>query len=215
MPSITVRTPTVGDEAFFSFKEPFNTFISNKFNITVDGIKLKVITILSMRDGIRTDLRDPYTDLYDPAGLSEVDFKVDLHNEVPLISFSFSTPDGVERYIRVPLNYISEFSVGSNVEYLNRLLVVDMGSLPKDFDMDVHYQDIIDFISTRTGVSPSIKDVTVGTVDLLDSEEHELRETVRSNTVSVHKTLSIQLAEAIESRDELLNRLSDLGIVLG
>lgn len=215
MSEITVAVPSVGTEAYFTFKEPFNTFISNRFNINAANIKLKVISVIAMRDVIRTDLRDPYTDLYDPAGLTEVQFKLDLKNHVPLISLSFKTEEGVERYIRVPLNYVSEVSTASSIEYLNRLLVIDLGALPRDLDLEVHYQDIQDLIATRFGVQPELKDVTVGNVQLVSPQEHRTRETVRNNSVSVHKTLAIQLKEATESRDQILNRLNDLGIALG
>lgn len=215
MTSITVRTPSVGTEAYFTFKEPFNSFIGNRFNITVENMRLRVISIIAMRDVIRTDLRDPYTDLYDPAGLTEVQYKLDLNNDVPLISLSFKTPDNIERYLRVPLNYISEISDDSLVEYLNRILVVDLGNLPKDFNLDAYYEDFKDFISTRIGVNPDIKDVTLGAVEFMDHNEHEVRETVRNNTVTVHKTMAIQLSEITEAHDELLNRLETLGIALG
>lgn len=215
MTSITVRTPTVGIEAYFTFKEPFNSFIGNRFNITVENMRLRVISIIAMRDVIRTDLRDPYTDLYDPAGLTEVQYKLDLNNDVPLISLSFKTPDNIERYIRVPLNYISTISDDSLVEYMNRIMVVDLGNLPRDFDLDVYYEDFKDYIASRVGVNPEIKDVTLGGVEFMSHDEHELRETVRSNTVTVHKTISVQLAEITEAHDELLNRLETLGIALG
>lgn len=215
MSEITVAVPSVGTEAYFTFKEPFNTFISNRFNINAANIKLKVISVIAMRDVIRTDLRDPYTDLYDPAGLTEVQFKLDLKNHVPLISLSFKNEEGVERYIRVPLNYVSEVSTASSIEYLNRLLVIDLGALPRDLDLEVHYQDIQDLIATRLGVQPELKDVTVGDVQLVSPQEHRTRETIRNNSVSVHKTLAIQLKEATESRDQILNRLNDLGIALG
>lgn len=214
MSTVTVATPQVGTETYFSFKEPLNTYVRNKYNLSGTRHKLKVITILNMKDGIRTDLRDPFTDLYDPAGLTEVQFKMDLNNEIPLISFSHTDGNGVERFIRVPLNYIAEIGDISTVEYFNRMLVVDLGKLPSTLSLESLYQDVVDFVATRTGVTADIKDVTVGEVVLVDSDEHLHRETIRSNSVTVHKTLSIQLAEITESRDQILHRLDDLGISL-
>lgn len=215
MPDITVRTPTVGMEAFFSLKEPFNAYIGNKFNINLSNIKLKVISIISMRDSIRSDLVDPFVNLYEPAGISEVDYKVDLNNSVPLLSLSYENEEGIERYIRVPLNYVNEISDETNIEYMNRNLVLDLGYLPKDLDLEVMYNDIKNFITDRVGVTPSIRDVTIGDVVNLSPYENDLRETVRTNTVIVHKTDSIKLAELQHAHDQLLNRLTDLGITLG
>ncbi len=211
----TVAIPSVGTEAFFTFKEPFNLYIKNKFNINTLSTKLKVISVISMRDMIRTDLRDPFTEIYETASLSEVDYKRDLNNNVYLISFSLRTCDGVERYIRVPLNYIAEVSTPSTIPYSNRIIMLDLGNLPTELELVPVFTDLADFIATRTGVNPVIKDVSVGEVTHVDPPAHETRETIRLNSVTVHKTLAIQLEETRHAHDQLLNRLDQLGIVLG
>lgn len=212
---VTINVPSVGTEAYFSFKEPYSLYIKNKFNINTLSIKLKVISIISMRDMIRVDLRDPFTEIYEPAGLSEVDYKRDLTDNIYLVSFSLKTCDGVERYFRLPLNYISEISNLSTVEYSDRILMIDLGHLPKSMNLDPLFADLSDFVATRVGVEPEIKDVSVGEVLMLDQFSHETRETVRQNTVTVHKTLAVQLEEITIKHDQLLNRLNTLGIVLG
>lgn len=211
----TVAIPSVGTEAYFKFKEPYNLYIKNKFNINTLATKLKVISVISMRDMIRTDLRDPFTEIYETAGLSELDYKRDLNNNVYLISFSLKTCDGVERYIRVPLNYLAEVSTPSIVEYANRIIMVDLGHLPSDLDLTPLFADLSDYVASRVGVTPTIKDVSVGETLQLDHVSSETRETIRQNSVTVHKTLAIQLEESRYMYDQMLNRLNDLGIVLG
>lgn len=211
----TIAIPSVSTEAYFTFKDPYHTFIRNKFNINTLNIRLKVISVISMRDMIRTDLRDPFIEIYEPAGLGEVDYKRDLNNNVYLVSFSFKTSDGVERYVRVPLNYIASLSDSATVEYVNRILMLDLGYVPKNLDLTPLAADFIDFVASRVGVGPVIKDVSVGDVHLVTQDDHELRETIRSNTVTVHKTLSVQLEEKTILLDGLMNRLKTLGIVLG
>jgi len=211
----TVAIPSVGTEAYFTFKDPYNLYIKNKFNINTLSTKLKVISVISMRDMIRTDLRDPFTEIYQVANLSEVDYKRDLKDNVYLISFSLKTCDGVERYLRIPLNYVSEVSSPSSIEYANRVLMIDLGSLPLTLDLTPLFVDLADFATSRTGVIPVIKDVSVGDVLELSQADHETRETIRQNSVSVHKTLSIQLEEERHMKDQILNRLNSLGIILG
>ena len=77
------------------------------------------------------------------------------------------------------------------------------------------FSDLVDFVASRTGVTPVIKDVSVGEVSQVSQPDHEIRETIRLNSVNVHKTLAIQLEEERYMRDQLLNRLNQLGIVLG
>lgn len=215
MSKVSVMVPSVGTEAYFSFKEPFNVYVSNKFNINTNSIKLKVISVISMRDAIRTDLRDPFIDIYDKVGLSEINYKLDLGDEIPLISFSYKDQKGVEKYIRVPLNYIAEVSGFAGVDYSNRVLVLDLGDLPVDLDISGHYGDIKDYVATLLGVSPNLKDVSIGDIKSLSDVQHKQKEQIRNNNVSVHKTLTVQLREVTESRDQILNRLDTLGIVLG
>ena len=88
MPDITVNTPSIGLHAYFKFKEPINTYLKNKFNLDSLTIKLKVISIINMKDMIRNDLRDPFSEIYVPAAISEVEYKKDLVDNVSIISFS-------------------------------------------------------------------------------------------------------------------------------
>lgn len=215
MEEITVNVPSVGLEAYFTFKEPINRYLKNKFNLDSLTVKLKVISIISMKDMIRNDLRDPFTELYSAAGLSEVDYKQDLLDNVPIVSFSFRDLEGIERFIRSPLNYISTISNLADIEYMNKLIVLDLNKLPISLDTTLFFNDLADFIETRIGILPSIKEVNVGDVELVSLDEHTTRETVRNNMVTVHKTLSIQLQEANLKYDQVMNRLQVLGIVLG
>jgi len=214
MPEITVNIPSVGLEAYFTFKDPINIYLKNKFNLDSLTTKLKIISIISMKDMIRNDLRDPYTELYVPANISEVEYKKDLLDNVPIVSFSFRNIDGIEKFIRSPLNYIDSISNITNVEYLNKLLVIDLNKLPKDVDTTIFFTDLSDFIESRLGLVPSIKEVNIGDVELVSQTEHETRETIRANMITVYKTLSVQLQEITLKHDQLLNRLQTMGIVL-
>ncbi len=215
MPEISVNTPSIGTKAYFTFIDPINTFLKSKFNLDSLTVKLKVISVISMKDMIRNDLRDPFTDLYSASGISEVEYKKDLIDNVPIVSFSFRDLQGIERFIRSPLNYISSISSLSDIEYINKLLVLDLNKLPQDLDTTIFFNDLTDFIESRLGITPEIKEVNIGDVELVDTLEHNTRETIRTNIINVYKTLSIQLEEANMRYDQILIRLNTLGIVLG
>lgn len=212
---ISVNVPSIGLQAYFTFKEPFNTFFKAKYNLDSLTIKLKVISVISMRDMIRNDLRDPFTELYETVGISEVDYKTDLLDNIPIVSFSFKDLSDVEKYIRCPLNYIDSYSNVSNIEYINKVFVIDLNKLPIDLDLSVYINDLKDFIESRVGLTPDVKEVSIGDVELVDLNEHSTRETIRTNTITVHKTISTQLQELNLKYNELLNRLQTLGITLG
>lgn len=215
MPDMTINTPSVGLEAYFTFKDPISYYIKNKFNLNSLSMKLKVISVISMKDMVRNDLRDPYTELYEPATISEVEYKKDLIDNVPIVSFSYTDRLGVERYIRSPLNYIDTVSNISNIEYNNKLIIIDLNKLPNELDTSIHFSDLSDFIESRIGIVPEIKEVSIGNAELVDTVENVTRETIRKNMVTVYKTLQIRLEEAELRHDQLLQRLTALGISLG
>lgn len=215
MPDVTVNVPSIGLEAYFTFKEPISFYLKNKYNLESLETKLKVISIINMKDMIRNDLRDPYTELYLPSAIPETDYKQDLLDNIPIVSFSFIDNREVERFIRCPLNYIESYSNITNVEYINKLILIDLNRLPVSLDTSVFFNDLNDFIESRLGVSCVIKEVSVGEIELVTQEENELRETIRNNNITVHKTLSTQLSEITLKHDQLLLRLQDLGITLG
>lgn len=214
MPDITVNCPSVNDEIYVTFKEPVNFYIKNKFNLNELTVKLKVISIISMKDTIRNDLRDPYTDFYIPAGISEVEYKKDLVDNVPMLSFSYTDTRNVERFIRCPLNYVDSIASVTNITYQNKLLIIDLNRLPMEVDLTSLFPALSDFITSHTGITPELKEVGIGPTEMVDHIEHEMRETIRSNMITVQKTLHTQLDEITLKHNELLNRLQVLGITL-
>ena len=215
MPDITVPAPSIGQEAVFKFKEPFATYVKNKFNLSPSSNKFRVVSLISLKDTIRNDLRDPFSDLYLPATVSEVAYKKDLLDNVPLVSFAYVEPSGVERYVRVPLNYIESISSFTSVEYANKLILIDLNRLPLDVDTSSLFNDLKMFVETRLGVVPEVKEVTVGELTMVSPQEHETRETIRSNTRTVYKTQETLHQELQVKYNALVDRLATLGISLG
>lgn len=215
MPDLTVNTPSIGLEAYFTFKEPINTYFKNKFNLDSLTVKLKVVSIIGMRDMIRSDLRDPFSELYVPAGLDEVEYKKDLRDNINIISFSFKDLAGIEKFARCPINYVESISNITNKEYTNKMIVLDLNRLPVELNTTVFFNDLADFIESRMGIVPVIKEVNIGDVEFVTPDEHNTRETVRTNMITVHKTLSTQLQEANLRYDQVMQRLQDMNITLG
>lgn len=216
MPEITVNLPSLNLIAYFTFKEPVNTHFKNKYNLNSLNKKLKVISIIGMKDMIRNDLKDPYMNIYVPLGInSEVEYKKDLNDNIPIISFSFKDNLEVERYLRCPLNYIESYTLVSDIEYINKVIVLDLGMLPKDLDISMFYNDFKDYIETRIGVNPELKEIEIGNIELVSESEHTTRETIRNNTKTVYKTCYTLYEEEKSKNTELLLRLQSLGISLG
>lgn len=215
MPDITVTQPTVGLEARFVFKDPAARYVKSKLNIVDDSVLLSVSTISNMAELIEVDLRDPYQDAYYPLGLNNYDFQEDLKNNVPLITFKHQSLSNKITYLRIPLNYIQDYDHVSEIQYINKLIILDLGSLHTQLDTSVIFTDLKDFVTTRLGVVPEVAEVGIGDTEAVSQTDHDTKETVRTNLVTVRKTLSIQLEEMTLRHDQLLQRLSALNITLG
>lgn len=215
MPDISVTQPSVGLEARFTFKDPAARYIKSKLNTQEDMILLTATSISNMRELIELDMRNPFQDTYAPLGLNDFQYQEDLKNEVPLVTFKHTGLSNKVTHIRVPLNYIQDYDNVSEIKYINKLIVMDLGSVYKELDTSVIFTDLKDFITTRLGIVPSVNEVSIGEPESISQAEHETKETIRGNLVTVRKTLSVQLEEVTLKYDQVLQRLSDLNITLG
>ena len=215
MPDISVTQPSVGLEARFTFKDPAARYIKSKLNTQEDMILLTATSISNMRELIELDMRNPFQDTYAPLGLNDFQYQEDLKNEVPLVTFKHTGLSNKVTHIRVPLNYIQDYDNVSEIKYINKLIVMDLGSVYKELDTSVIFTDLKDFITTRLGIVPSVNEVSIGEPESISQADHETKETIRGNLVTVRKTLSVQLEEVTLKYDQVLQRLTDLNITLG
>lgn len=215
MPNITVNPPPINLKAYFSFKEPFATFVKNRFNILDSKIELTVAAQIGIQEYVNVDMRDPLQDVYAPADISQFVYREDFLNNVPIVTFKFEVKDGSGvRYVRVPLSYVESYSSVLDIEYVNKLIVIDLNFLNKTVDTSSVFPDLKDFIETRLGVESEIKEVAIGEPLTVSIEENETKETIRQNLVTVKKTLTTRLAEITHKYDQLVQRLQDLNISL-
>lgn len=215
MPDITTSPPTVGQQSYFRFKQPVLSFIQNKLNTDETAIKLKVIGVNNLRSLLEAELRDPFVDTYSPMGINVEEYRKDVLNDVPLYVFSYLNMGGKTVYIKAPLNYILDYTDSLDITYTNRLIVMDVGKLPATVDTTVIFRDLGDFFYDKLGVRPLVKEVSVGEPEVVTREDHELRESIRKQSITVSKSNKALLEEISLKYNELVRRISDLNIVLG
>lgn len=215
MPDITISPPALGTQAYFNFKNPVAGYIKNKLNCGDNGILLTVIGINNLKSLMEVELRDPFIDSYNPMGILKTEYMNDVLNEVPLYVFAYQPPGGKKVYIKSPLNYIADFSIGNDIIYTNRLVMLDLGKLPIDLDTVIMFDDLSDFVYDRFGIRPDLKEVSVGDPEKTTREDHALRQAIRTNSITVRKSKTAQFMELSHKYNQLINRLDELGIVLG
>jgi hypothetical protein len=204
MSSVTVQVPPIGVSSLFLFKRPFSSYVRSVLNINVDEVKLKVISVVSMKDMISIEKIDPFIKYYIPVGVVESDFKLDLDNDVPILTLLYNEIN----VVKVPLSYISFYRAIAQIEYTNKMVIVDVGKLPMKLDLAVHFEGLKDFIETRVGVRPEVKEVSLGST-VYTSAEHELKEGTREAVITVHDTNETKLQKLSVAYNELLARFNN------
>jgi hypothetical protein len=74
MQTVTVTCPTIGLEAYFTFKEPMTRSLQNRLGVSSSQILLKVSAINEINQTLQSDLRDPFLEAYGPAGIVEAQY---------------------------------------------------------------------------------------------------------------------------------------------
>jgi hypothetical protein len=215
MPEITISPPGLGVQAYFGFKEPVLSAIRNRLNTNEGLIALKVIGINDLKSLIEAELRDPFVDAYSPLGISSEDYKRYVLNGVPLYVFAYTPAIGRVVYLKCPLNYINEHSLVSDILYTNRVIVMDLAKLPKDLSTVEIFQSLSNLVFDTLGVRPEIKEVSVGEPEKTTRADHALRESIRTQAITLRKSERTRLAEITLKHDQLMARLDDLNITLG
>lgn len=215
MQTVTITCPTIGLEAYFTFKEPMARSLQNRLGVSATQIRLKVSAINEIKEMLQSELRDPFLEAYAPAGIEQAQYSQDLIDNIQIITFKFITPSGAVRYTRVPMTYLLGYDSVVDISYLSKTLVVDLGPQYQGLDLSAMHTDLVDFIRTRTGITPVLKEVSIGNVIKITAEEHATRESLRTNTVTVHKTNSTELEELRVKYQNLVTRLQQLNISLG
>lgn len=215
MPTVTASLPPVGLKAYFVFKDPIADFVRSRTSSNDTKVSLEITSIVSMDEMRLHDFRDPYQYVYLALGLSEVDYAEDYRNKVPVITFKHTSLLNKETYMKIPLNYLASYSDVLEITYMNKCIVMDLGKLPTTLDTTVLFSELSDVVQKLSGVSPVIKEVSVGEVDVVSQPDHEIMETVRQNAITVRKSLAVRYEELNTAHSQLLARIQALNITLG
>lgn len=215
MQTVTIACPTPGLEAYFKFKEPVTRSLQNRLGVSSTQFMLRVSAINEIKEMLQSELRDPFLEAYAPAGLEQAQYTQDLMDNIHIVTFQFTASNGTVKYVRIPLSYLEGYDSVAEITYLDRNIVIGLGGQFVDLDTEILHADLVDFIQSRTGITATIREVSLGDPISVSVEEHTQRETIRQNSITVVKSTQIQLEEMRQKYQGLVDRINQLGIVLG
>lgn len=190
--------PMTGSKGTFTVDAAFSPYINAKEIYTVLGNRL-LLEMMAL---------DPYKLIYEPAGLTEADFKADLQGDVPIIVLM----NAGGKKIYVPLDRITQGPLVEGIIYQERSLTINLGALPITENIDDVVADIEQLIYDRLGLDVSSKVAATSVKSDVTYSDHDTIKTVRDNRVSVTKSYKTRLLEAeqvLAEKDVIIEKMNN------
>lgn len=187
-----------GSKGTFTVDAAFSPYINAKEIYTVLGNRL-LLEMMAL---------DPYKLIYEPAGLTEADFKADLQGDVPIIVLM----NAGGKKIYVPLDRITQGPLVEGIIYQERSLTINLGALPITENIDDVVADIEQLIYDRLGLDVSSKVAATSVKSDVTYSDHDTIKTVRDNRVSVTKSYKTRLLEAeqvLAEKDVIIEKMNN------
>ena len=153
--------PYVNSKGKFKFSEPFDK------NLHEDEI-LTVVAIRDIHEQVESG-EDPFANIYELNGLTKEDMENDIDNNIPIVVFR--TIAG--KYYYVPANRINSIPVVSGHVYQDKALVINLGAIPEDMNLDMIKEDIKELIEGTIGIRTQVIDKPISTKILKSEVEHK------------------------------------------
>lgn len=191
--------PVIGASGIFPVKAPFNTKISAFDIYTCQAIR-------RMSD-ILAEPSDPYALYYAPLGISEDEYKIDLDNNVCILSLQ----SGMGNWVFVPNSYLLSLPLVNGIRYTSMVINVALGPLPDHEPLDLIKKQISDVVLDTLGITAVVKEAAVSNTSVIPTNSHEIflaKRLIKGKTVA--KTDTQKLREAQEKMRMYESKIADL-----
>lgn len=190
--------PTIGMKGVYSLKAPFDQLLIAQAEYTCRAVRQLNDFVLNQED--------PLTTIYLANGLTEVDYQLDLSEDMVIVSLQA----GVGQWIIVPGRYVLGYPDTGGVPYHGVLLGVNIGAMPVNADLSVLESSISNLVYDQIGLRPHISPVQISNVTLVPYEDHTALLTARQARVTMQLSDSGRVAALQQQLDSALTRIQVL-----
>lgn len=182
----------------FTLEAPYNALMPAQIIYTCKGIR-------KLTDIIASGL-DPFEEYYEPNGITDTAYQLDLLADVSIVSLVSSGGN----WLYVPSTAILSYPTTSGVSYTAMMVGVSLGALPDSTDLTALKTSVSNVVKDLLGVTPTIKEVAVSDTALISYVKHTSIETARNTLRVTTKSDKAKLVEMTTERDALLLRVTQL-----
>lgn len=190
--------PPIGASGKFEFKDPFSSQMKK-------DQEYKVTAIRSLKE-ILDSGEDPLEHIYKPVGLSQTDLNKDLEDNVPMVVLS----SGSSNYTYIPANKLASLPNIIGVKYQQKMLAINIGYLPLDYNLDLAKETIKETVLEVLGIESTTEAISTSAIKYVEKDEHEkfmkLIDGKKTNNMSYRTKYKILL----ETHNKVLQKLKEL-----
>lgn len=181
--------PPINLTGTFKLKVPLNNLINEKVTYTVDSIK-SIPSLLG-------DMIDVETLVYLEQGLTSEDYNNDLKNDVPIVTLK---SEG-NALFNIPATYFSYMPQLNGKIFTNKALIINMGYIPDNIDLNFIKDELNDYILSITGITPDISIEEISGKLIVSYEEADTFESERLANITLKETCRYRLQQALDTID--------------
>lgn len=185
---------------FFKFKDPITKYVK-------DNIEYSFVSDRALSE-IKDSAGEPLKTIYSKIGLSE-----EIYNQhVAIDEKIYVLRDKGNNYWYVPKSYILELPDTSGNKYVNKLLVVNLGPLPVDYNLQNAKDSVADALLKRLNLKVSVVDTENSSETLVsDQDDDVFRKRVQhgSNKESSYEEKYHKLLKEYDELRDLLENVNN------
>ena len=182
----------------FIAQPPYDTKISDK--------QIYTVTAVRTLEEISINNEDPLNNIYIDVGRTEADYLADLSNKIPIIVFTSTS----NSFAYIPANMILQIPNIVGHKYQEKVLAINLGSIPLDIDLTPLKEDIIDLVRDTLGIATNIKVVDSSAIMVFTDVEHTGFILARANAMSNLGTYRSRYLKCNQTVTNLQNQISEL-----
>jgi len=168
--------PPVNLKGLFKFKKPFDQPLKH-------NIQYKVIAVRSIPEMVK-EMIDVKTIVFIDNSLTEEDYDNAVLNEIPIITLQ----DEADNLYYIPANFIVSIPDITGELYNGRVIIINLGYVPKKLNLDYVLNDLKEFVKSVVGLEPDVTEEPTTGEFIVSYKKHEDRERKRKSVITNNDT---------------------------
>ena len=173
-------TPSPGVAGVFKLKTPFTTLPRER---------CECIAVRKLSEYIANN-EDPWTDVYQPAGLEQSEYEADLARDLEIVTLI--TAKGYR--ILVPVSYVEAYPIQDGIPYRGVGIYFALPPMPVQQNLDFLATSMKEVVKSQVGVTCTSEFVETTAIQMVTVDQHLTEQTNRKVVIGTDSTFAAQVS---------------------